>query len=85
MHKHIYLYLQYSSQCSMSLLPTVGHMYCERYHVKVESFHANEGLSQSFFPSAKPKKAAGKESHTCFCFVDETKAGTFGSSPLFTC
>ena len=38
------------------------------------------------FSSAKPKKAAaGKENRACFDFVDETKAGTLGSSPLFTC
>ena len=57
----------------------------KHYHVKAESSQANEGLPQSF-SSAKPKKVAvGKENHARFNFVDETKAGTLGSFPLFTC
>ena len=57
----------------------------EHYHVKVESSQANKGLPQ-LFSSAKLKKAvAGKENRAHFYFVDETKAGTLGSSLLFTC
>ena len=55
------------------------------HHVKAESSQTIEGFPQSFL-SAKPKKAAaGKENHARFDFVNETKAETLGSSPLFTC
>ena len=49
----------------------------------MESSQANEGLPQLFLSAKLKKVAAGKENCAHFDFVDETKAGTLGSSAFY--